>query len=112
MKKPVLIYLASPYSSADPKVRAHRFLAVCRKAAELMQQGHYIFAAVAHSHPIAEAGDLPKGWDFWGTYARIMIERCDELYVLMLDGWAESVGVTAEIGIAKELQKPIRYIEP
>ena len=32
--------------------------------------------------------------------------------VLMLDGWQESVGVQAEIQIARELGKQIRYLVP
>ena len=32
------------------------------------------------------------------------------LMVLMLDGWVESVGVQAEIKIAKELGIPVQYI--
>ncbi len=35
---------------------------------------------------------------------------CDKVYVFMQDGWKESVGLNAEIKIAKELGKPIIYI--
>ena len=34
------------------------------------------------------------------------------MVVLMLDGWRESVGVAAEIRIAGELGKPVRYLAP
>ncbi len=43
---------------------------------------------------------------------RALLERCDQLVVLMLDGWRESVGVQAEILIASELGIPTRYWEP
>ncbi len=55
-------------------------------------------------------GDLPKGWEFWAAYDLTFIKWCDKVYVYMQDGWEESVGVTAEIAIAKELNKPIIYI--
>jgi hypothetical protein len=35
---------------------------------------------------------------------------CDEVAVLMLDGWRESIGVQAEIAIARELCKPVTFL--
>ncbi|MBU1783170.1 DUF4406 domain-containing protein, partial [Patescibacteria group bacterium] len=37
-------------------------------------------------------------------------ECCYKLYVLKLDGWEESVGVQAEIKMAKELDLEIEYL--
>lgn len=107
-----LIYLASPYSNSDPAVRLARFHAVCREAARLMARGRLVFSPIAHTHPIAEAGQLPLGWPFWERYDRRMIGACDELHVLRLDGWRTSVGVQAEIAIAAELGKPVHYLFP
>ena len=70
-----------------------------------------VFSPISHTHPIAAAGNLPVGWEFWKQYDLTFIEWCDELYVLMADGWRESTGVTAEIKLAKELGKPVRYLE-
>jgi hypothetical protein len=55
---------------------------------------------------------LPSTWAFWRGQDYAFLERCDELVVLMLDGWGESVGVQGEIGIAQELGKPIRFLSP
>jgi hypothetical protein len=32
------------------------------------------------------------------------------VYVLMLDGWEDSVGVTAEIAMAREYDIPVKYL--
>ena len=106
-----MIYLASPYSHPDAAVREQRFHAVCRMAAALMQQGHVVFAPIVHGHPLVGHG-LPTDWLFWEQYDREHLRRCDELMVLRLDGWRESVGVAAEIRIAAELGKPVRYVDP
>jgi len=53
---------------------------------------------------------LPTDWAFWQHVDREHLERCDEMVVLMLDGWEESAGVQAEIRIARELGKPVRYL--
>ena len=106
-----MIYIASPYSHPDPAVRETRFQAACRAAAELMRRGKIVFSPISHSHGITQYG-LPKDWQFWEACDRAHLERCDEVVVLMLDGWRESVGVKAEIGIARELGKPVSFIEP
>ena len=106
-----LIYLASPYSHPDRQIQEQRFQAVCQQAAEMMRRGELVFSPIAHTHPIA-AYDLPGDWAFWRRYDRAMLERCDELAVLQLDGWEESIGVKAEIAIAKDLNLPVRFIRP
>lgn len=106
-----MIYLASPYSHPCPTIREARFHAVCRMAALLMRQGQVVFAPIVHGHPLVDHG-LPTEWPFWERFDREHLRRCDELVVLTLDGWRESVGVTAEIRIAGELGKPVRYLVP
>ena len=104
-----MIYLASPYSHPDPCVREARFHATCQAAARLIRAGCFVFSPIAHSHALVEHG-LPHDWQFWRRYDVAHLERCDELLVLALDGWRESVGVQTEMAIARELDKPIRYL--
>lgn len=106
-----MIYLASPYSHPDPAVREARFQAACRQAAEMLRCGILVFSPIAHTHPIAKYG-LPLEWARWEKYDRIFLEMCSEVWVLTLDGWQESKGVQAEIGIARELGKPVVFVEP
>ena len=106
-----MIYLASPYSHEREAVRETRFHDACDAASHLMRQGHRVYSPIAHTHPVAQHG-LPLGWDFWEPYDRWFVERCDEVWVLTLEGWSESKGVRAEIRIAEELGKPVRYLVP
>ena len=105
-----MIYLASPYSHPDHAVMEDRFNAVCRVSAKLMLRGVLLFSPIAHTHPIAVAGELPRGWDFWHAYDRWFVSNCDELWVLRLDGWRESKGVSAEIALAVEYSKAVVYL--
>lgn len=107
-----LVYLATPYSHIDPAIREQRFHAVNAVAAKLMRDGLHVFSPISHTHPIAEAGDLPKGWDFWEAYDRTLLRACGKIIVLMLDGWRESKGVTAEIAIARELGLAVEFLDP
>jgi nucleoside 2-deoxyribosyltransferase len=106
-----MIYLASPYSHPDAAVREQRFRSACQAAARLMRNGEVVFSPIAHGHPIALHG-LPTDWRFWERHDREQLNRCDEVVVLTLDGWRESEGVQAEIRIAGELGKPVRYLMP
>ena len=106
-----LIYLACPYSHSNEDIKIKRFESVNKIAAKLMGEGKYIFSPISHTHPIAVSGKLPTGWEFWDKYDRIMLSKCQKMIVLKLDGWKESIGVTAEIKIATELNIPIEYIE-
>ena len=107
-----LVYLATPYSDPDPMVRQQRFEVVNRVAAKLMREGHYIYSPISHTHPIALAGDLPRGWDYWEKYDRTILAACVRMFVLTQPGWQESVGVAAEIDIAREMGLPVEFIEP
>lgn len=104
-----MIYLASPYSHPDANVREERFHAACQAAAHLMREGHLVFSPVAHTHSIAQFG-LPIAWAFWERHDRCLLECCDEVVVLKLEGWEDSVGVRSEVQIAKELGRSVRYL--
>ena len=104
-----MIYLASPYTHDDPAVRQQRFEAACRAAATLLCRGQTVISPIAHSHAICAFG-VPFDWRFWARHDRRYLEACDEVAVLMLDGWQASVGVQAEIAIARELGKPVTYL--
>lgn len=105
-----MIYLASPYSHPDPSVRVARFHAACKAAADLMVKGHVVFSPIAHSHPIAMAGDLPLGWEYWEAFDRQMLSICSGVFVLQLPGWEESKGLKAELALAEEMGIPVVYL--
>lgn len=111
MSEPVLMYLASPYTHPDKSVKHDRFAAACSATAALMGKGQMVFSPIAHSHPLTAHG-APSDWLFWKDFDRLILEACGVLGVLMLDGWKESVGVTAEIALAKSLDMPINYLNP
>lgn len=106
-----MIYLCSPFTHPDPVVRRQRFEAACRAAAALINQGRIVFSPISHSYGICQHG-IPGDWGFWQSHDRRYLELCDEVAVLMIDGWHDSVGVKAEIAIARELGKPVTFLRP
>ena len=114
MSNEKMIYLASPYSHPDPLVRGLRFKEVSRIAGNLAAKGQLLICPIAMNHPMHIYADveMPSDWAFWKRFDTELILRCDEVWVTMLDGWKDSVGVKAEMKLARELNIPIRYVEP
>lgn len=111
-----LIYLASPYSSEFADVTERRVRQVESAAAHFIEKGHLIFSPIVNSHPIAElvsfsGQNTTAAMSPWMKYDHAMIDRSDELWVLMIEGWDKSLGVTEEIDYALKQGKTIRYIE-
>lgn len=103
-----VIYLASPYSHPDPAVRQRRYEAAVAGAAELWRRGHVVFSPIAHSHPIALHG-IEGTWEQWLEFDTAILAICDELRVLMMEGWDESSGVAAEVQVASARGIAITY---
>jgi len=106
-----LVYLAVPYSHPDPTVRQRRFELVNKVAAKLITQGLYIFSPISHTHPIALAGALAPGWEYWQNFDRAYLAHCHKIIVLTLPGWQESKGVTGELAIAREMGLEVEYVK-
>ena len=101
------VYLASPYKHKNPEVMKQRFEMACYVAGVLMNRDEVVFSPIAHNHSIAQQHELPKGWDFWKKFDKRFLLCSKALYILMIPGWKESVGVKAEVEIALRMKLPI-----
>jgi len=109
MKK---IYLACPYSHQQKWIREWRVEEATIKAAELMSAGNLVFSPLSHSHLISEYCVVdPCDHDFWLRQDLWILDICDEVHILCLDGWEKSKGIQTEIEYAIEKDKKIFYIK-
>lgn len=106
------MYLASPYSHKDPFVREIRYLMTTQALAEALKLGVYIYSPIVHCHELAKIADLPRDAAFWREYNFTMLNCAEQLWVLMLEGWEKSVGITEEIDEARRLNIPVVQIVP
>src|SRR5262245_1635750 len=106
------VYLASPYSHVAKHVMRERYIAAQAATAWLLARRIWTYSPIVHCHALAERYSLPTGADFWGEFSRAMLERSDELYILMLAGWRDSAGVRDEAGYANRLDLPIKFMLP
>jgi len=107
----IRIYLAIPYSG----LRDLAFKISNEVAADLMNRGFIVFSPITHSHNLSLQEELPHTWEFWKSQDEAFVEWADEVHVVVIGetGYElidKSVGVKAEIEMAKEMGKPVIYI--
>ena len=105
----MLVYLAAPYNHPDPAVTQARMEAFYIAAANLTNEGYHVVSPLLF-HPIASRGLVGGDWKFWKEHAGALLTVCERLYVLTLEGWLDSEGVTSEIELARQLGLPITYL--
>jgi hypothetical protein len=93
-----LIYVASPLTHPDPAVRQLRYEQVRDYVGKKYEEGsqNMYYSPILYSHELGELFNLPHTADFWENMDFLMLDKADELEVLGLDGWAESVGDNGE----------------
>jgi hypothetical protein len=92
-----MIYLASPYSHPLQEVVEKRHEEAMAYTHYLLERKRWVYSPIVHCHELAKRHSLPTDFEYWKRYNYHALARCDELYVLGIEGWRESKGVRAEI---------------
>lgn len=106
-----MIFISAPYSHKEKNVENERYKHICHYAAYLFSNNKLVLSPVMIGHPCLDFAKLPGDFAFWKNYSIELLSKCDELHVLQLDEWKESIGVTYEIGYANEKNIPVKYIK-
>lgn len=106
------IYLASPYSDPDPAVVNIRVTLLRKCLSQLVKEydQYSFYSPISHYHEVAALGGLPAGWEFWKKLDRFAIEQSSALWVLTIDGWENSTGVSNEMTYAQELGLQVKLV--
>lgn len=93
------LYLAAPYSSPEPAVRAERFAAINHAAAAILSLGYAVFSPITQGHTLGPLlpEELASGHDFWMRQCLAQLPLYDYLLVLTLPGWKTSRGIQQEL---------------
>jgi len=113
IKDKKFIYVASPFSHEDEKIRDKRVEDVEKFVAYLQckyASKNVIFSPIVHSGHVSKY-ILDKKFhtfDFWIHEIDVFfLEIADEIWVLQIDGWYSSLGVKYEIKFAEKEDIPI-----
>lgn len=105
-----MIFLASPYSHHDPSIRLQRYYAALQFTVRAVAKGIPLFSPIVYGHCISQhAAPLPYDAEYWEKINDPILSSALELWVLQLDGWQQSLGVTREIEIALSNYTPVLY---
>jgi len=115
MMKLLDVYLMGPYTwhgdeSQRRMVEASRYRRITEFAATIAHEGLTVYSPITHSHPMTEYAELPGTWDYWKRQDESVMQVCRECWQLTMPGWKSSKGCQAEIAMAGEMGKPVRYI--
>lgn len=105
-----MIYLASPYTHADPLIIKTRFLLVEQCTAILLSRREWIYSPIVHCHELALKNELPSDFDFWKEYNIHMLRSSSKMYILDIPGWRESKGVSGEYAFAQSAYIPVTFV--
>lgn len=105
-----MIYLASPYSHANPQVVATRVQQTRMCFVNLLAAQRHVFSPILLCHEASILYELPGDAAYWQAMNEDFLSRMDEMYVLTLPGWQESKGIKMEIDFAEARLIPITYI--
>lgn len=107
------IYLASPYWHPDETIRLARVVQTKQKVAELLCQGFIIYSPIVHNHQLARLlpEEIRHNHDFWMGIDLPFLSRAKELWILCLDGWEASRGISDEVAHARSLSISILYLK-
>ena len=111
MKNKKLVYIASPYSHDDDRVRYENYLKVTKIASKVVSSGSVAISPITYGHIIAEHSEMPTDWNFWSDFCLTLLSRCDTILVCNnMVGWDKSRGVKEEIEFAKNNGIKVEYL--
>ena len=107
-----MIYLASPYASPNALLRSRRFICAREFVWHQMQLGVDLISPIVYGHQFARDFEAPIDHIAWQSFNEDLYTACNEVWVLQLSGWQESLGVQTEIFWAERDSKLIQYKGP
>lgn len=107
----MLVFISSPFSHTDKAVEKYRTEEVNKFVAKLTSEGVHAFSPITYGTILLNYHDMPSDWKFWKDFCEAFLIKCDEVRVLMLEGWDVSEGVQAEIDFAVKHGIPVSYID-
>jgi hypothetical protein len=106
------VYMGQPYSDPDYAIREGRYNKAMAFVGKAMKSGVTIYSPIIHFHNLSKYHSLPTDAEFWEHHNYNMLSKSVALWVLELDGWEKSVGLSKEMGWAQELNLSIEHFQP
>lgn len=103
-----IAFLASPYSHSEADVREQRYCEAITATKWLLDNGWHVYSPIVSTHRVADESRMT--YHSWALFNYHMIDACDYVVVLCINGWIQSIGVAEEIKYAHAGHKPVLYL--
>lgn len=100
--KNLVVYVAGPYSKGDVAINVRQAMKVADEIIDYYGSLNRVYVVVPHLTHFQHLLN-PRPYEFWIDYDRIIIERCDALYLLR----GTSEGAFGEARYAELLNIPV-----
>ena len=108
--KTMLIFIAVPTSGVAARGRLFESFPRDVALLHLKFPQHTFIAPMIQDYALLPHMSVEATWEEWGHHCRTIIERCDQVWVLMYKGYDTSVGVAAEVKHAEENGVPVCWL--
>jgi hypothetical protein len=107
-----LIYLAGPYSHKSEEVRQERVNRFSEALAFFSNttENLCIYSPIVHWHEVAKLHKLRHDFSYWMQQDFHMINLSTAMWILKIDGWDKSYGLSQEIEFARDKNKEIFFV--
>lgn len=108
MKSKIMYYIAAPYWHSSEQVRSDRRNQVIAYSMMLTRRGILNYSPLLYTERFKKTA-VPE--QYWIEHGIRMVDACDVVRVMCLDGWRESAGIAGEVERAESQGKPVEYVE-
>ncbi len=110
MKK---IFVSIPYSDDDKRIVQGRVLSATRYCARLLQEKNNPICPAIFGHlMLMENPRIDLSHDEWLEYAfAFLTDAIDEVHVLKLNGYSDSIGVKKEVQMAQAMDIQVTHVD-
>jgi hypothetical protein len=103
-----MYYIAAPYWHPSEQVRNERRNQVIAYSMMLTRRGILNYSPLLYTERFKKTA-VPES--FWLEHGLRMVDACDVVRVLCLDGWKDSSGIAGEVKRAESQGKKVEYVE-
>ena len=84
------IFIAGPYNDPNETVKEYRVKAITEYCVSQFIKGNSPISPLLLGLSYAKHSNLPTDTKTWTSFSETLLKGCDEIHVLMINGWEES----------------------
>lgn len=104
------IIVVAPFNTPDVELKNLRVHTIAVYCSGLLKQGIIPVSALLSGLAFSEHCQLPTDTKTWINFNKVYVRGCDEMHILQLEGYLDSIEVQLEIAEAMELGIKIVYV--